>query len=352
MADSNPRPSELAIPWESRLIGLIPLPPVLSGVAVSLALILAATACFAISGEPIFGEPGGGRALSPDFMLTAVLSVLVGYSMASGRFLTLTIARDLIDAGRMRAEILAPENDTALHGMPRSSIRRSRWAGAIGILVGCAMVVAWDGPESAGGGLVPSVADVFRWKLTPLLIFLMARAGLMTAIGASARATDDFRIAPGEIDLLDMRRHLVEGRVGLRLSLVWIVGSTIASLLFVEAGRMDSVVPLILFASGIALMALVLPVRRLHIRIRDAKRRETKAVRARLAVARDAVMRGEPESNGRLADLLAYADHLDDVREWPFDNRTLSRFVLYLLIPVGSWLGGALVERLVGRILD
>jgi len=75
-------------------------------------------------------------------------------------------------------------------------------------------------------------------------------------------------------------------------------------------------------------------------------------VRARVGPVRDAVLRGEHGAEGRLADLLAYYDHLVDVREWPFDNRTLSRFVLYLLIPLGSWLGGALVERLVSSVLD
>ena len=39
------------------------------------------------------------------------------------------------------------------------------------------------------------------------------------------------------------------------------------------------------------------------------------------------------------------------MREWPFDASTLARFGLYLLIPLGSWAGGALVERLINAIL-
>mgnify|MGYP000099034232 CR=1 FL=1 len=38
--------------------------------------------------------------------------------------------------------------------------------------------------------------------------------------------------------------------------------------------------------------------------------------------------------------------------EWPFDAPTLTRFFLYVAIPLGSWLGGALVERLLGAALD
>jgi hypothetical protein len=40
------------------------------------------------------------------------------------------------------------------------------------------------------------------------------------------------------------------------------------------------------------------------------------------------------------------------VREWPFDAPTLTRFFLYVAIPLGSWVGGALVERLLGAALD
>ena len=55
---------------------------------------------------------------------------------------------------------------------------------------------------------------------------------------------------------------------------------------------------------------------------------------------------------GRLADLLAYEKRIGDVPEWPLDVPTLLRFALFLAIPVGSWLGGALVERLVDLTLD
>jgi len=39
------------------------------------------------------------------------------------------------------------------------------------------------------------------------------------------------------------------------------------------------------------------------------------------------------------------------VREWPFDAPTLTRFFLYVAIPLGSWIGGALIERLLGTVL-
>ena len=52
------------------------------------------------------------------------------------------------------------------------------------------------------------------------------------------------------------------------------------------------------------------------------------------------------EAMPSLADLVAYRGLVDAAREWPFDASTVRRFGLYMLIPLGSWLGGALVERL------
>ena len=52
-----------------------------------------------------------------------------------------------------------------------------------------------------------------------------------------------------------------------------------------------------------------------------------------------------------VAELVAYEERTERVREWPFDAPTLFRFALYLLIPLGSWLGGAVMERLVDRLL-
>jgi hypothetical protein len=52
-----------------------------------------------------------------------------------------------------------------------------------------------------------------------------------------------------------------------------------------------------------------------------------------------------------MAALLAYEARIEAVREWPIDTATLRRFGLFLLIPMASWIGGALVERLVDAAL-
>jgi hypothetical protein len=54
----------------------------------------------------------------------------------------------------------------------------------------------------------------------------------------------------------------------------------------------------------------------------------------------------------RLPGLLAYEARVERVREWPFDLPVLLRFGLYVLILLGSWVAGALVERALGLALD
>jgi hypothetical protein len=60
--------------------------------------------------------------------------------------------------------------------------------------------------------------------------------------------------------------------------------------------------------------------------------------------------RAGPEKSG--VDLLAYKNKIETTQEWPFDSSTLLRFSIYMLIPIGSMAGGALVERAVNLLLD
>jgi hypothetical protein len=112
---------------------------------------------------------------------------------------------------------------------------------------------------------------------------------------------------------------------------------------------------LALLCIGTAAAALLLPVLGVHRRIQEAKTAELACVRA--------AIRGEPdalagsaivhrEKNPSLADLVAWKALVDAVREWPFDASMRLRFLLYLAIPLGSWLGGALAERLLSAALD
>jgi hypothetical protein len=53
-----------------------------------------------------------------------------------------------------------------------------------------------------------------------------------------------------------------------------------------------------------------------------------------------------------MADLLAYRSLIEAFPEWPFNAPLLTRLLLYLAIPLGSWIAGAMVERGLDRLLD
>jgi hypothetical protein len=107
-------------------------------------------------------------------------------------------------------------------------------------------------------------------------------------------------------------------------------------------------------ALGVA--SLLLPSRGIHQRLREGKRVEL--ARVRQAIERSSRELFEPEDPAAsdrqppLPALLAWEARIESVREWPFDTPTLVRFALFLLIPLGSWLGGAVVERVVDLALD
>ena len=71
--------------------------------------------------------------------------------------------------------------------------------------------------------------------------------------------------------------------------------------------------------------------------------------------ARAVAERGAPQHlapPSRIEELLSWEARIEAVREWPIDARALRRLGLYLLIPLLSWSGGALVERGIENLLD
>ena len=112
-------------------------------------------------------------------------------------------------------------------------------------------------------------------------------------------------------------------------------------------------VVLLLFAINIGggFMFLLAPARKIRSLIREVKREELARLEPLLRQARDDALTGDT-TQGRLTDLLSYKTQIKSTPEWSFDSSTLFRFGLYLLIPVGSMIGGALVERVVDMMLD
>lgn len=183
--------------------------------------------------------------------------------------------------------------------------------------------------------LFASLALLARWSVVQI--------GALRAIG---------RRIP--VSLLDQRPLVPFVRAGLRAAIAWLVGSSLAFTLL-----LDVIAPSLVFAviggtMGIGIAALLLPSAGLNERLRAEKDRELAWIRAEIATARAALARSDAASReeaARLPALLAWETRVADASTWPFDVPTLLRFALLLLVPLGSWLGGALVEWVVDRWL-
>ena len=106
---------------------------------------------------------------------------------------------------------------------------------------------------------------------------------------------------------------------------------------------------------GLAVAALLGPVVGVHRRIHEAKRVELKRVQS--AIRRESSLRMETSgewqpADGHLSDLIVYKGFIESVNTWLFDLPALLKFSFIVLVGVGSWLGQAFVERLLGVFID
>jgi hypothetical protein len=165
-----------------------------------------------------------------------------------------------------------------------------------------------------------------------------------------------------EIDLFDFRGIRPFTRMGLRIALLLVIGFAISTpSIALFAATQDSqltlsygalmCLPIVLGAISVLLTA-----RGVHRAIAKAKAAELERVRSEIAREREAALGTDEErrtvADQRLPGLLAYEARVERVREWPFDLPVLLRFGLYVLILLGSWVAGALVERALGLALD
>lgn len=351
VAAESGRHDRLRSPWEDRLAGVVGGSPLRLASVVVGGLLGLHFAVQALLGWPTLGDETGAGPISAATRSATVLSLLIAYALSAPRFVARLDRRDLRGAGYPHA---GPD-DYEMPPPSAPSMRAARLAGAGGAAVGVAIVLAFavSGPDVGVGDLFQWAAWrtpwLSTWVLSALLCAIVARGLCFMAFTSSEVRTAVREDLP--IDLLNLRPLAVAGRMALRGSLLWLGGLSIALLFFVGV---PASIGLAGFGVGIvvlAMAALVLPVLGLRERIRSARQAALEETEESLRAMRDLEHGGGTPPPGRLADLLAYRAYLEALSDWPWDARTRSRFLLYALIPLGSWIGGALVERALGHWL-
>jgi hypothetical protein len=158
------------------------------------------------------------------------------------------------------------------------------------------------------------------------------------------------------VDLLDLSPLMVFARKGLRSVLIWVLISSAFSMFWLldSAGQANALLPFAVLA--LVLAALIAPTLGVHRSIAATKASELTRIARAIQTERDLALaprrEDAPPEDARLGNLIQYHAFVRSLREWPFDLSIVARSALLVALGAGSWLGGAIVERLLGAVLD
>ena len=156
------------------------------------------------------------------------------------------------------------------------------------------------------------------------------------------------------VDLLRLDRLEPFANLGLRSAFVWLLMTAIFALNLVDSGYLSSVLGLTVLSTVLGTASVLPPMLGSRMRVHEAKRDElervARALRGDPDALRGSVLEARREPVG-VADLLAYREYVATLSEWPFDTPMLLRLALYVAIPLGSWIGGAVIERMLESTL-
>jgi hypothetical protein len=333
--------------WTLRVYEAIPLTPAWVGVALAFTLVAVFLGSeLALGRHELLGDATG---VAREARIAILHCLLVAYFPTAYVFVLRRTRRTLLE---LRPALDCTRSDFAkLEGAVGSY--RGWGLAAMGlamVAVGVEITIAttsagvdpwaWRGPEILWHRVLN---PILMWWLGCLIYALFAESRRLFRLAG--------RLAP--LDLLDARPLMPFARQGLSHALLILGAASVASFLVLEIGFLELITGVWIQAAILATASFVLPVWGVHRRIRAAKRAELDWCRVELQRARTALKRGSGDPDGaRIDEIAAYKQLVEGVRDWPFDTSTLARFAFYLFIPVASWSGGALVERMIDAFLE
>lgn len=351
-ADQRPD-GPATIAFADRLYDRIPLSPVWTGALVAAALLGVLVCVAAATGElrRLLARDASWWS-DRDARVTVLLTVLFAYlplarrAVRRGAGANLAALRDSIDWGSGGFE-------AALRALPRASRRARLAAGALCMLAVplTALLVDRDPGLYFRRGYW-GAAQLWEFGVGTLLCWMTGT--LLHAITSEGRRLSALARSIPRIDLLDPGALAPFARQGLLSSLPGLILLSFLALNLGDRGWLWATGVLGVLAVAWTTAVVLLPMRGVHQRVQRAKRDELRRVNAAIrgdaaglagtAIARRAASAG-------LVDLIEYRRLVEGVPEWPLDPALRARLLLYVALPLGSWLGGALVERLIDAVL-
>ena len=292
----------------------------------------------------------GARHSTPDDLRIAITQILmVAYSASAYAYLLISARRTTRDLSNVARE--SPQRRTAVD----LAGKHPWW---ILVLVGTASILLIGVPVTNVTTPAPvnpwdwqgwnydvawhrATSVFFAWWISCFCYVVVVESARLSSLSSNIES----------VDLLDMSPYRPLMRQGLTNALLVIGMASVLSLLAVESRYVPVLVFFWIEFVVLAWIGMMLPLRGIRQKIRVAKERELDWCRRNLRTSRDALKSGSDQGQS-IAEILAYKAMIEDIRNWPFDSPTLVRFSLYLLIPLGSWLGGAFVERGLDLVLS
>lgn len=329
-------------PWTVKAYDALSGNPILIGGGIALGLLVAFFVGLVVAGNSGSSTPDELRVAATQILITAYCATAYAYLLKTAHRTTLDLSPAILDL---------PDRDTIVD----RAGKHSKW---ILPLVGAATYLTIG--VSVTNATTPHPVNPWNWedwnyavywhRVTTIFFVWWIGCFIYVIVVESARLA---RMSDSieRLDLLDMQPYRPLIRQGLTNALLVFGMVSVISLLGIESRYWPALVGFWMVFTLLAWIGLMLPLRGIRKKFRAAKEQELEWCRQSLKASRDALRSGSSDGLS-IADAKAYQTTIEDLRNWPFDNSTLVRFTLYLLIPLGSWLGGAFVERGLDLILS
>ena len=324
-----------------------------TGAVIAVLLYLSFVSCALWNGLNIVVDRTGDPTLSSDAW-TALCQALLWWSILSiGQYTRVANLAEAWNLSRLGLSINVDRLAALERGPTRAAKRRAAVFGLIGAAGGVVFYTLVYRPDGHPvGPLNMTLTNAWFLVMTVGLFAQIFRSLSFLRMDTSAFIRDlDHRVA---IDLLDISKLDGFGRIALRGALPWLLTGTIVLLLLLGQRSTELFLPLIAGLVASATIVFAWPMWRVHRLIDSAKKVELARLRREIVETRAAFEMQGAESDraaSRLSALLALEGRVEKAREWPLDMPTVFRFALYLALPLGSWLGGAVVERILGLVM-
>tara|TARA_R110002110_G_scaffold111174_5_gene276910 strand:- start:2587 stop:3672 length:1086 start_codon:yes stop_codon:yes gene_type:complete len=331
--------------WETRVMQASPFGVMATAVVVAVSVFLSYLVVTWWTGLPVVVIVDNDPTLSTDAWTALCMALLWGSIFGLGEYTRTNNLTDLQLLQGTGVVVDADQIDILRFGPMRATRNRAL---VFGVMGACAGTLFYNLAYQPDGHIV----DILNASLTnywfifmtlALFVEIFRNLSYLRADTMSFLGDLDNRI---EIDLFDVDKLDPLGRIALRRSLPWLVSSAIVLLMMF--GLSSSILFWILCIGLMINAALVfsLPMWRVHRLIDSEKNRELRKLRADVGRAREVfALDKSANATSHLTALLTLEARVENVREWPLDLSTIVRFAFYLALPLGSWLGGALVER-------